>query len=68
MIDVADLSMFRLLQTPSKAAKPSAAMAVARAAEAKAPVLKRPFAQPKDTQLFKLSERNKVRTSGYMRK
>ena len=45
MIDVADLSMFRLLQTPSKAAKPSAAVAVARAAEAKTLVLKRPFAQ-----------------------
>ena len=33
MIDVADLSMFPLLQTPSKTAKPSAAMAVERAAE-----------------------------------
>ena len=37
MIDVADLSMFRLLQTPSKAAKPSAAMAVERVVKREGP-------------------------------
>ena len=63
MIDVADLSMFPLLQTPSQAAEPVAAMAVESAAEAKAFVLKRPFAQPKDTELLKPSERNLVYTS-----
>ena len=40
MIDVADLSMFSLLQTPYSAAKPVAAMAVDSAAKAKALVLK----------------------------
>ena len=40
MIDVADLSMFLLLQTPSKAAKPPAAMAVERVVTAKALVIK----------------------------
>ena len=68
MIDVGDLSMFRFLQTPSWAAKPSAAMAVERAAEAKALVLKRPSAQPKDTELLWSTERNLVYTSGYKRK
>ena len=68
MIDVADLSMFRFLQTPSWAAKPSAAMAVERAAEVKALVLKRPSAQPKDTELLWSTERNLVYTSGYKRK
>ena len=43
-------------------------MAVERAAEAKALVLKRPSAQPKDTQVLKSSERNLVYTSGYKRK
>ena len=68
MIDVADLSMFRFLQTPSWDAKPSAAMAVERAAEAKALVLKRPSAQPKDTELLWSTERNLVYTGGHKRK
>ena len=60
MIDVAELSMFLLLWTPSKAAKPSAAKAVECAADA------RPSAQPKDPELLKSSEQNI--TSGYKRK
>ena len=64
MIDVADLSMFLFLQTPSQAAKLVAAMAVESAAKAKAFVLKRPSAQPKDSELLKSSERNLVYTSG----
>ena len=54
MIDVADLSMFLLLKTPSQAAGPFTAITVERAAEAKALVLKRPSAQPKDTGLFEV--------------
>ena len=54
MIDVADLSMFPLSQMPSWAAKLVAAMAVESAAKAKAFVLKRPFAQPKDTEIFEV--------------
>ena len=67
-IVVADLSIFSVLQTPSWAAKLVAAMAVESAAEAKALVLKRPSAQPKDTEFLKSSERNLVYTSGYKRK
>ena len=67
-IDVADLSMFRFLQTLSWDAKPSAAMAVERAAEAKALVLKRPSAQPKDTELLWSTEPNLVYTGGHKRK
>ena len=62
MIDVAELSMFLLLWTPSKAAKPSAAKAVECAADA------RPSAQPKDPELLKSPERNIAHTSGYKRK
>ena len=65
MIDVADLSMFLLLQTPSWATKPVAAMAVESAAKAKTLVLKRSSAQPKETELLKSSERNLMHTSGY---
>ena len=43
-------------------------MAVESAAKAKALVLKRPSAQPNDTEFLKSSERNLVYTSGYMRK
>ena len=43
-------------------------MAVESAAKAKALVLKRPSAQPKDTEFLKSSERNLVYTSGYKRK
>ena len=43
-------------------------MAVTCDAEAKALVLKRPSAQPKDTHVLKSSERNLVYTSGYKRK
>ena len=43
-------------------------MAVESAAEAKAHVLKRPSAQPKDTEFLKSSERILVYTSGYKRK
>ena len=46
--------MFPLLQTPSLAAKLVAAMAVESAAKAKALVLKRPSAQPKDTEFLKI--------------
>ena len=68
MIDVPDLSMFLLLQTPYSAAKPVAAMAVNSAAKAKAIVPKRPCSQPKDTDLLKSSELNLVYTSSYKRK
>ena len=68
MIDVADLSMFRLLQTPSQAAKPPAAMAVERVVKATAIVLKQAQALAKDTELLKSSERILVYTSGYKRK
>ena len=64
MTDVADLSAFPLLQTPSQAAKLVAAKAVESAAKAKALVLKRPSAQSKDTDqggsFLKSSERNLV--------
>ena len=66
MTDVADLSTFPLLQTPSQAAKLVAAME--SAAKAKALVLKRLSAQSKDTAFLKSSERNLVYTSGYKRK
>ena len=59
--------LFFFVQTPSQAAKLVAAMAVESAAKAKALVLKRPSAQPKDSELLKSSERNLVYTSGYKR-
>ena len=68
MTDVADLSTFPSLQTPSWAAKLVAAMALESAAKPKALVLKRPTAQSKDTEFVKSSERNLVYTSGYRRK
>ena len=43
-------------------------MAVESAAKAKALILKRPSAQPKDSEFLKSSERNLVYTSGYKRK
>ena len=57
MLDVAELYIFPLVQTQSKGAEPSEAMAV-----------ERPSAQPKDTELLKSSERHLVYTSGYKRK
>ena len=68
MVDVADLSVFPFLQTPSQAAKPVAVMAVESGAKAKDFVPKRPYALPKDTELLKSSERNLVYTSGNERK
>ena len=68
MTDVADLSTFHLLQTPSYTTKLVAAMAVESAAKPKALDLKRPSAQLKDTEFMKSSEGNLVYTSGYRRK
>ena len=68
MTDVADLSTFPSLKTPSLIAKLVAVMALESAAKPKALVLKRPSAQSKDTEFVKSSERNLVYTSGYKRK
>ena len=68
MIDVLQTCQFPFLQRPPQAAKPFAAKAVERAAKAKALVLKRPSAQPNNTELLKSSERNLVYTSGYKRR
>ena len=64
MIDVADFSVFPLLQTPSYTAKPVVAMAVECAAKAKAFVLEQSSAEPIRTDVLTLQSHHPAVADG----
>ena len=64
MIDVADFSVFPLLQTPSYTAKPVVAMAVECAAKANAFVLERTSAEPIRTDVLTLQSHHPAIADG----